>query len=169
VTKERKATVVTLAVLSVGLLLLAWKNTGGGLTDFRVADLLPASSPAVEPTPQDAVYAMLDAARSGDVERYLAAFAPAMQANLRQAITEMTESGFARHLRETNGEIKGVAITEPDLLTPSEAKLRVEYVYQDRNEVQYTYLEKAGPTWKITRLDTAQRIKTLIPYGTPVE
>ncbi len=31
------------------------------------------------------------------------------------------------------------------------------------------YLEKSGLVWKIARVDAAQRIKTLVPYGTPVQ
>jgi hypothetical protein len=30
-------------------------------------------------------------------------------------------------------------------------------------------LEKAGADWKITRVDGSERLKTLIPYGTPVK
>jgi hypothetical protein len=51
---------------------------------------------------------------------------------------------------------------------PATASLKLN-ADEDRNQVQYTYLEKAGAAWKITRLDTAQPVKTLIPYGTPVE
>jgi hypothetical protein len=47
--------------------------------------------------------------------------------------------------------------------------VRVEYVYQDRNEAQTMYLEKASSGWKITRVDGAERVKTLVPYGTPVQ
>ena len=61
-----------------------------------------------------------------------------------------------------------MALQEPQALTDREVKVRVEYVYQDRNEVQQMYLEKSGNNWKITRVDSAERIKTLVPYGTPV-
>jgi hypothetical protein len=45
----------------------------------------------------------------------------------------------------------------------------VEYVYQDRNEAQIMHLEKAGNDWKIARVDGAERVKTPVPYGTPVQ
>jgi hypothetical protein len=48
-------------------------------------------------------------------------------------------------------------------------KLRVEYVFADRNEVQWMYLENANGSWKIARVDATERVKTLIPYGTPVQ
>ena len=90
-------------------------------------------------------------------------------ASLRQAIAESTEEGFAKYLRDGNSPIKGIAITEPEKLTDREVKVRVEYVFQDRNEVQHMYLERTGGDWLITRVDSARRIKTLVPYGTPVQ
>ena len=119
--------------------------------------------------PQDAIYAMLDAARAGDVQAYLDAYTGQMAASLRQSLAETTRPGMARYLKETNAAIKGVAVSEPQALTDREVKVRVEYVYQDRNEAQYMYLEKAPGGWKIARVDGIERVKTLVPYGTPVE
>jgi hypothetical protein len=31
------------------------------------------------------------------------------------------------------------------------------------------YLERTPAGWKIARVDSAERIKTLVPYGTPVQ
>jgi hypothetical protein len=112
---------------------------------------------------------MLDAAREGRTQDYLAYFVGQIEASLRQSMAEQGEVAFARYLRETNTPVKGIAITEPQVLTDREVKVRVEYVYQDRNEVQYFYLVKQGVEWKIARLDAAERIKTLVPYGTPVQ
>jgi hypothetical protein len=92
-----------------------------------------------------------------------------METSLKQSIAEQGEVAFAKYLQETNAPIKGIAITEPQVLTDREVKARVEYVYQDRNEVQFFYLEKQGKLWKIARLDSAERVKTLVPYGTPVQ
>ncbi len=79
--------------------------------------------------------------------------------------------------------LRAAAIPEPELLeraatyqiggwttteAPFEVKVKVEYVFQDRNEVQWMYLEKSGNSWRIARVDTAERIQTLVPYGTPV-
>jgi hypothetical protein len=112
---------------------------------------------------------MLDAAREGSSKKYLSCYAGQMEALLKQALAESTEPAFARYLQESNSAIKGVAISEPQSITEREAKVRVEYVYQDRNEVQYMYLERVAGAWKIARVDSAQRVKTLIPYGTPVQ
>jgi hypothetical protein len=58
---------------------------------------------------------------------------------------------------------------DPQTITDTEAKVRVEYVYQDRNEVQMMYLEKGSRGWKISRTDGDERVETLVPYGTPVK
>jgi hypothetical protein len=41
-------------------------------------------------------------------------------------------------------------------------------VYRDRNEVQFVYLSRSSSGWKISRVDGAERIKTLVPFGTAV-
>ena len=41
------------------------------ITDVKVGDIVQSPSPKAEPSPQDAIYAMLDAARVGDVKAYL--------------------------------------------------------------------------------------------------
>jgi hypothetical protein len=154
--KNRIAQILTAAALGTALLVVVARQR-------RPADVQPRD------TPQSAVYAMLDAARDGDVKRYLACHTGPMENALQRAIAESGEPKFAAYLKETNAAIKGVAVMPPEALSDREVKLRVEYVYQDRNEVQTLYLEKAGNAWRIARLETAERIKTLIPYGTPVE
>jgi len=167
VRKERKAQLVTAGVLAAviaGVMIgrSGWRPRGIGY-------LLPSRVARAEPTPQDVIYGMLDAARQGDVRKYLRAYTGQMEASLRQAIAESTEEGFAKYLRESNAAIKGIAITEPQPLTEREVRVRVEYVYQDRNEVQHMHLEKVAGDWRIARMEAAERIKTLVPYGTPVE
>jgi hypothetical protein len=119
--------------------------------------------------PQDAIYRMLDAARAGDISAYLRQYGGQMEAYLRQVIAEKTEAGFRSYLQAFNAEIKGVAVSEPRILSKREVEVRVEYIYPDRNEAQRMSLEKYGDEWKITRVDGAERVKTLVPYGSPVE
>jgi hypothetical protein len=153
VNRNRLAPILTIAILAAALgVTLARKN-------IRIQ--------SADASPEDAIYAMLDAAKKGDIPRYLAAYGGPMEASLKQSIAESSPTAFSQYLVETGASLKGVAITAPEPPTPREAKLRVEYVYQDRNETQLMYLEKT-PTWKITRVETAQRVKTLVPYGTPV-
>jgi len=68
-----------------------------------------------------------------------------------------------------NSAIKGVAISDPQQTGDNAASVRVEYVYEERNEAQTVHLEKVNGIWKIARVDGAERIKTLVPYGTPVQ
>ncbi|MEZ5400970.1 MAG: hypothetical protein R2729_14970 [Bryobacteraceae bacterium] len=168
-TKERKAQVLTVALMAGAALFVVARQGGWTPSAATVAEMVPAAQPKADPTPQDAIYAMLDAAREGDVSSYLSHYTGQMETSLQQAIAEQGETAFGRYLKETNSPIKGIAINEPQTLTDREVKARVEYVYQDRNEIQFFYLEKQGKEWKIARLDTAERIKTLIPYGTPVQ
>ena len=150
-TRRRKTQIITAGVMAgIGALLAVRRN------------------PSSAATPQDAIYAMLDAARDGNARAYLASFTGGMETSLRQSLSEQGEAAFSKYLRETNAPVKGIAITEPKQLSGVQAKVKVEYVYQDRNEIQYYYLEKFGAGWRISRLDAAERIKTLVPYGTPV-
>jgi hypothetical protein len=159
VTRHHKTQTITVAVLAAAAGAIALGRAG-----WRVA--LPAKS---NPAPQDAIYAMLDAAREGRVADYLAAFAGPMEAALKQTIAESTEAGFARYLRETNAPVKGIAINEPQPVSDGEVRARVEYVYEDRNEAQWMHLVRSGRGWRIQRVDAAERVQTLIPYGTPVK
>ena len=92
-----------------------------------------------------------------------------MATALQGSIRETTPEAFAKYLRDSNARIKGIALNQPEPLNGSEVKLRAEYVYQDRNEAQIMYLEKVAGAWKIARVDGAERVKTLVPYGTPVQ
>jgi len=159
--QERFRQVVTIVVLAVaGASALAVKN---------VWRRTPPPLTTAQPAPQDPIYAMLDAARQGDVQSYLRCYTGPMRSALEVSVRESGAGGFATYLRNSNAAIKGVAVNEPERLSERECRVRIEYVYQDRNEVQNLYLEKAGSAWKIARVDGAERVKTLVPYGTPVE
>ena len=155
-TRHHTAQLVTVLVLVAALAI--------GLA--RKAGWRTAKAP---PEPQDAVYAMLAAARAGDVKAWLACYTGEMQATLRQTVKESTEPGFAKYLRDTHAAIKGVAVSDPQRIGEQEATLRVEYIYQDRNEAQIVSLEKDPAGWKIARAGAAGRVPSLIPYGTPVK
>src|SRR5262249_3493213 len=127
-----------------------------------------ASAQTEPASPQDAVYAMLDAARAGNVAAYLASYTGSMAASLGQSVRESAVAGFGRYLRDSNAAIKGVAISDPQQTAGNAVSLRVEYVYEQRNEAQTVHLEKVNGAWKIARVEGAERIKTLVPYGTPV-
>ena len=167
-TKEKKTAAVTIVVLLGAFAIVVGQKNGWKFS--TVTDQISLKpQPKPDPTPQDAIYGMLDAARAGDVKAYLANYTGQMSTALQQSISETTESKFAQYLKDSNAAIKGVAISEPQQLTDTQVKVRVEYVYQDRNEAQTMYLEKQSGVWKITQVDSTERVKTLVPYGTPVQ
>ena len=165
-TQHQKARYLTLAVIGAALVFVIGQKAGWQLPS-GAAPLRPAEPPK-PPEPRDAIYKMLDAARAGDSTAYLACYTGQMETMLRQSLAEMGPPRFSKYLTDANKEIKGVALSEPAPLTDREVRVRVEYVYQDRNEAQQFYLEKAPDGWRIARVDSTERVKTLVPYGTPV-
>ena len=158
--KERKARLLTVLILALVVGAIVVRKAG---VSWSIVNL----TQRFDTTPQDVIYGMLDSARVGDVKKYLTSYTGQMQQSLRQTIAESPD--FATYLRDSNAALKGIAVMEPQFLSDREARARIEYVYQDRNEVQYFYLEKMPGGWKIARVDTADRVKTLVPYGTPVQ
>jgi len=168
--KDRKAQVITILVISVAASFIALRKSGISFRNAKVSDLIPAAAaPKADPTPQDAIYGMLDAARDGDVKKYLASYTGQMSDALKETLSETTPDAFAKYLKDSNAPIKGIAIAEPQQLTDVAVKVRVEYVFQDRNEAQTMFVEKVSGAWKIARVESSERVKTLVPYGTPVD
>jgi hypothetical protein len=146
-TRERKAQSLTFAVLAIAL---------------GIALLRGVRFRTVPTEPQDTIYAMLNAAKAGDVKGYLAAYTGSMEEALRQSVSES-------YLRESTAGVKGTAVSDPEKISSTQVKIRVEYIYQDRNETQIMYLDQTPKGWKISRTENQERVKTLIPYGTPVK
>lgn len=167
--KDTKAQAVTIALIATALVVIAWNQGGFEVfsrgTDYGTGFLGIGRSKDVEP--RDVIYAMLDAARDGDVEEYLGCYTDQLERTLRQSHEEMGGVRFADYLRERNKDIKGIAMNAPER-TGDEVEVRVEYVYADRNEAQEFYLRKLGDTWKIRRVSDIRRVETPVPYGTPV-
>lgn len=159
--KQRIARILTLAVLVTALSAVTMRN--------RVWFRGGSPGPKADATPEEVIYGMLDAARGGDVAAYLGAFSGEVRKTLEQTAAEQGSAAFLGYLQQSNAAIKGVALQTPQPVTDREVKVQVEYVYQDRNEIQQMYLTREPQGWKISRVDSAERIKTLIPYGTRVE
>jgi hypothetical protein len=151
-------------ILAIGILAAAGAFGIVGKMGLRI----PRMRPAEGGTAQDAIYGMLEAAHSGDIKSYLSCYTGQMLADLNRAVAEKTAAGFQRYLQSQNREIKGVALGAPEPVADREVEIRVEYIYQDRNEAQTIYLQKEETGWKIARVDSAERVKTLVPFGTPV-
>jgi hypothetical protein len=118
--------------------------------------------------PEDTIYAMLDAARTGNVKAYLDVFSGPMHDQLRQVVNDSTESKFAAYLTTQNAAFQGVAVSMVDRSSDLQAEARVEYVFSNRNEIQDVYLKKERGQWRILQVAGAEQVKTLIPFGTAV-
>lgn len=160
--RERKAQIATVLVLAGALTLVAAKRSG-----WSPAAIIQTAAPAV--TPQDTVYRMMDAARDGDVRAYLASYTGPLESSLRQIVKEKGEASLADYIRQFNASVKGVAIQEPQSVAENEVRLRVEFVYRDRNEAQLYCLQKIASGWRIARQENTEGVKAVVPYGTPVE
>jgi hypothetical protein len=167
-TRERKAQIATVAVLLGALALVAVKRGGWQASAASLSNLVAGRAPAGV-NPQDTVYRMMDAARDGDVRTYLGCYTGQMESTLRQIVAEKGEAALGSYIRNFNASVKGVAIQEPQSTAEREVRLRVEFVYADRNEAQIYFLEQGGGRWKIARQETAEGVKTPVPYGTTVE
>jgi len=157
-------TVITLLVLALTLLLILvreehwqFKPTAAAIFKTRRAE-----------TPEDALYKMLDAASIGDTKAYLDCFAGDLRQQLTQVIHETSTAQFAQYLSSQNSAFTGVAVSATDNANPGNARLRVEYIYPERNEVQTVYLRRDPDNWKIVQVTGSEQIKTLIPFGTRV-
>jgi hypothetical protein len=163
---DRKA-VLTIAVLLLALAMAALRThqwrVPAPLNDWSVFRPKRVSS-----NPEDAIYSMLDAARTGDVRAYVDSFSGPLRDQLLQSVRESTELKFSSYLISQNAAFQGVAVTVTDRPSIEEARVRVEYVYSNRNEVQNLGLKTEGNRWKIVTAAAAEPIKTLIPYGTDV-
>jgi len=158
---DPKVVFTTLFVL--GLLLLAILRTNG----WRLP--LPTRiGQTTTSTPEDAVYAMLDAARAGDTNAYLDAFSGPMREQLAQVMKENDAANFAAYLKSQNAAFQGVAVSVTDRASDTEVQVRVEYVYGNRNEIQSVYLRKESARWRIVKIAGAEQIKTLLPFGSAV-
>src|SRR5262249_29159673 len=124
-------------------------------------------TPPPSSDPQDAVYAMLDAARPGDVKTYLASYTGPTETALRRTAAE--NPAFTKYLQGSVDAVKGIVVSDPQSITGEQVQVRVEYVYEQRNESQTLYLEKSARGWKIARADSEERIVAPVPYGTRVK
>jgi primosomal protein N'' len=92
-----------------------------------------------------------------------------MESSLRQIEKEKGEASLAGYIKNFNASVKGVAIQEPQSTAENEVRLRVEFVYADRNEAQIYYLQRSAAKWQIARQENTEGVKVIMPYGAPVE
>ncbi|MGH9628990.1 MAG: hypothetical protein ACRD7E_11750, partial [Bryobacteraceae bacterium] len=162
VIRNRKATVLTALMLSCVAAGVLWREGVFG-------QIAPPETSAAANQPQDTVYAMLDSIRDGDLSVYFDCYTGSLAASLKQTAAEMTDARFLEALRQRNAVLKGVTVMEPELISDREARAKVEYIYAERNESQIFFFERLDNRWRITRVDGAHQMETVVPYGTPVE
>jgi len=154
-------TAVTTVFLAITLLVVLAREKHW---DFRRSAASLFQGARVQ-TPEDGVYKMLDAARTGDTQAYLDCFSGEMRMQLAEAIKETSATQFSKYLVAQNSAFTGVAVSVAENPTPNNVRLRVEYVYAERNDVQDVYLRKDQDKWTIFKVAGSEQIKTLIPYG----
>ena len=162
-----KRPAVLTGLLLLVLLSLMFLRTHGWHLPEGVSALFSHSRSGTA-TPEDTVYGMLDAARAGDTTVYVDTFAGSLQQQIQQVIRESGRKQFATYLTGQSSSFQSIALSVADQPSDVEARLRIEYVYANRNEVQIFHLRKSGAHWKIIGISGRDQIKTLIPYGTAV-
>jgi hypothetical protein len=117
------------------------------------------------------VEAAFDAARRGDLDRYLDQFTGPLRQQLARARAQQGDVSFRDYLRRLTAPLKGVAVrlSEQRDTGPGTIRCPVELVYRDRNEVQVHELQREGSAWRILRIEPVRAAPTLIPYGTPIQ
>ena len=116
--------------------------------------------------PDETVFAMVQAAQKGDTEQYIDFFWGPLRTRLEQTRDEMGRRRFAQYLKRTAGELTGVVTIGQPEPVGADLKVQAEMVYRDKNEVQELVLTRRRGQWRISAMQSARRIKTIIPYGT---
>lgn len=165
--QSRLAAFLTIVLMALGLGALVAQRRGWSWSDLNPRTIATSLTPKTK-SPEDAIYSMLDASRAGNTKAYLDAYTGQLHDQLRQSIADASSEKFVKYLQDTNAAIQGVALALPESTGPNSVKVRTEYIFKDRNEVQMVHLQRQGGDWKIYRVDGAERGKTLVPYGTAV-
>jgi hypothetical protein len=162
----KKPAVLTGIFLAL-LLGLIFLRTHGWKLPPNLTRILSRSR-ATPATPEDTVYGMLDAARAGDTSVYVDTFSGPLQQQIQQAVRESGKRQFSTYLSGQSASFQSVALSVTDQPSDAEARLRIEYIYLNRNEVQMYHLRKLDSRWKIVGISGTDLTKTLIPWGTAV-
>ncbi|MBV9468013.1 MAG: hypothetical protein JO316_22620 [Abitibacteriaceae bacterium] len=112
-----------------------------------------------------------EAARKGDLERYLSQFTNPLREQLNRTRTQQGEGYLRRYLTQLTGTIKGVAVdlTRKEEVGPDLVRIHVELIYADHNESQPFVMRQENGSWRISKIESLRSAPTLIPYGTPLE
>jgi hypothetical protein len=126
------------------------------------------NAPADKASPTDCIRAMSRFSREGRVDEYLDCFTGDLRTKLEQARDEMEPGAFAELLRRRAEPVRGIAISDQNAVDEMTTRVKVEWVFENRNESQAVTLRKVNGLWKIAAMTEAQFEKPKIPYGTKV-
>jgi hypothetical protein len=157
------------------------KRIAAGLATIAVMGLLlrsggwrgaPAGAPVVDSTfpaddgPEARVRLLLEHAKGGDVDRYLADFTGPMRARLEREASERGREAFASELRRAAAARKGHAVFAAEADARDEARIMVESVYPDRNERQDFRLVNTADGWRVADVEAAREREPAARFGT---
>jgi hypothetical protein len=162
----KKPAVLTGVFLAL-LLGLIFLRTHGWKLPANLAGVFSRSR-ATPATPEDTVYGLLDAARAGNTALYVDTFSGPLGQQIQQAVRESGKAQFSQYLTGQSSSFQSVALSVTDQPSDVEARLRVEFIYTNRNEVQMYHLRKMNNRWKVVGISGTDLTRTLIPWGTAV-
>lgn len=117
------------------------------------------------PRPQEAVFAVFDSARAGDVKGYLSEFSGEMRERLAEQAERDGEERFAEYLQQSTREIAGIYIQKEVQFGEAEVRLDVDFIFPTRTERQRYRLVKEGKAWKISDIQDAEYREPVEEYG----
>lgn len=156
--KKRFPAILTAVLLLAALLVLAQRER------WRAWSNQPIASAG----PEDVIWQMSDAAREGQAQAYLACFSGELRTRLQKTASEMGEAKFTAYLQQLNQAVTGIAVSDLEQSDADTAKLRVEFALRGKNEAQTHHFKRLNGQWTIERVDEAEQVKVLIPYGATV-
>jgi hypothetical protein len=119
-------------------------------------------------TPEDVIWQMTDAARTGEVQAYLDCFSGTLRQTLDKTAAEMGAAKFKAYLQQRNAEVTGIAVSALEQPEAQTAALRVEFVCRGKSEAQKHHFKCLNGQWHIERVDGGEQIPLPSPYGTGV-
>jgi len=119
--------------------------------------------------PEDVALEMFNAMERGDVKAYLSLLSDEARRRAELTLSEYSEGEFARQLRSMHDGIKGIAVSKLEQPSEDEVVLRVELVFESKNEVQYVRMKRVGGEWKVVEIMQSEHLSPPILYGTPVD
>ena len=103
--------------------------------------------------PEDAIIAMVQALKAGDVPGLLRCFGGELGRRLEGIIERQEKRDLERWLRRRGQAVKGLAILNKESRSANEVMVFTETVYEGRNKRQSFLLRRIDGRWKVVRSD----------------